>query len=120
MEETRLLGLISMRRHLFIGVPLVAEMSSGSAAARRGAAGRAGAGSAHQAARGLADAGPHGRHRLADREHRPDAGHGGPAVPLFAQLGTDASGRPWEDYGDNAIDVFDSFRRRACAAARTA
>ncbi|MGX7671411.1 hypothetical protein [Plantactinospora sp. DSM 117369] len=51
---------------------------------------------------------------------RPDAGHGGPAVPLFAQLGTDAFGRPWEDYGDNAIDVFDSFRRRACAAARTA
>jgi hypothetical protein len=48
------------------------------------------------------------------------AGRGAEAVPLFAQLGTDASGRPWEDYGDNAVDVFDSFRKRACAATETA
>ncbi|GAB3450739.1 hypothetical protein [Actinophytocola sediminis] len=44
------------------------------------------------------------------------AGRAAEAVPLFAQLGTDASGRPWEDFGDNAMDAFDSFRRRACAA----
>ncbi|MFC4857198.1 DUF4034 domain-containing protein [Actinophytocola glycyrrhizae] len=44
------------------------------------------------------------------------ADRGAEAVPLFARLGTDASGRPWEDYGDNAVDVFDSFRKRACAA----
>jgi len=44
------------------------------------------------------------------------AGRGAEAVPLFAQLGTDASGRPWEDFGDDAIAGFDSFRRRACAA----
>ncbi|MBK1789219.1 DUF4034 domain-containing protein [Prauserella cavernicola] len=44
------------------------------------------------------------------------ADRGAQAVPLFAQLGTDASGRPWEDFGDNAIDVFDSYRRRACVA----
>jgi hypothetical protein len=48
------------------------------------------------------------------------AGRGAEAVPLFAQLGIDASGRPWENFGDNAIDVFDSFRRRACAAPPTA
>lgn len=48
------------------------------------------------------------------------AGRGAEAVPLFAQLATDVSGRPWEDFGDHAIDVFDSFRRRACAAVRTA
>lgn len=48
------------------------------------------------------------------------AGRGAEAVPLLAQLSTDASGRPWEDFGDNAIDVFDSFRRRACAATGTA
>jgi hypothetical protein len=45
------------------------------------------------------------------------AGRGAEAVPLFAQLGTDASSRPWEDFGPDAIAVFDSFRRRACAAA---
>jgi hypothetical protein len=45
------------------------------------------------------------------------AGRGTEAVPLFAQLGTDASSRPWEDFGPDAIAVFDSFRRRACAAA---
>ncbi|MCD0447322.1 hypothetical protein LO763_27270 [Glycomyces sp. A-F 0318] len=45
------------------------------------------------------------------------AGRGAEAVPLFAQLGTDASGRPWQDYGPDAVAVFDGFRRRACAAA---
>ncbi|MCT2581835.1 DUF4034 domain-containing protein [Actinophytocola gossypii] len=44
------------------------------------------------------------------------ADRGAEAVPLFTQLGTDASGRPWEDFGDNAVDVFDSCRRRACTA----
>lgn len=44
------------------------------------------------------------------------SGRGAEAVPLFAQLGTDAAGRPWEDFGDNAATVFDSYRRRACAA----
>ncbi|WP_143517072.1 DUF4034 domain-containing protein [Pseudonocardia sp. MH-G8] len=48
------------------------------------------------------------------------AGRGAEAVPLFARLGIDASGRPWEDFGDNATDVFDSFRRRACADPRSA
>ncbi|MBB4908656.1 M48 family metallopeptidase [Actinophytocola algeriensis] len=33
MEDTRLLGLISTRRHLFIGAPLIAEMSSAQFAA---------------------------------------------------------------------------------------
>lgn len=33
MEDTRLLGLISTRRHMFIGAPLVAEMSSAQFAA---------------------------------------------------------------------------------------
>lgn len=46
------------------------------------------------------------------------SGRGAEAVPLFARLGTDASSRPWEDFGPDAIAVFDSFRRRACAAAR--
>ncbi|RRS01259.1 hypothetical protein [Glycomyces terrestris] len=45
------------------------------------------------------------------------AGRGAAAIPLFAQLGTDVSARPWQDYNDAAIAVFDSFRRRACAAA---
>ncbi|SDE12249.1 DUF4034 domain-containing protein [Glycomyces harbinensis] len=47
------------------------------------------------------------------------AGRGAEAVPLFAHLGVDASGRPWEDYNDDAAAVFDSFRRRACAAVRS-
>jgi hypothetical protein len=47
------------------------------------------------------------------------ADRGAEAVPLFVQLGTDASGRPWEDFGDNAVDAFESFRRRACAATST-
>ena len=44
------------------------------------------------------------------------ADRGAEAVPLFAGLGTDASSRPWEDFGPDSLDVFDSFRRRACAA----
>ncbi|WP_335986117.1 hypothetical protein [Glycomyces sp. MUSA5-2] len=46
-----------------------------------------------------------------------NAGRGAEAVPLFAQLATDASARPWEDFGPDARTVFDAYRRRACAAA---
>ncbi|MQM28116.1 DUF4034 domain-containing protein [Glycomyces albidus] len=48
-----------------------------------------------------------------------NSGRGAEAVPLFVQLGTNASARPWEDFGPDAVVVFDAFRRRACAAVRT-
>lgn len=44
------------------------------------------------------------------------AGRGAEAVPLFQQLGVDASGTPWHYWGDAAIANFDRYRRRACAA----
>ncbi len=71
-------------------------------------------------ARWLASPAGRGVHGSSDRRWAAyglvSAGRGAEAAPLFVQLGTDASGRPWEDFGDNAIDVFDAFRRRACAA----
>ncbi|GAA0942262.1 DUF4034 domain-containing protein [Pseudonocardia zijingensis] len=69
-------------------------------------------------------AGSRSVHAAADRRWAAyglvSAGRAAEAVPLFGQLGTDASGRPWEDFGDNAVDAFESFRRRACADSRTA
>lgn len=44
------------------------------------------------------------------------AGRGAEALPLFQQLGIDASGTPWHYWGDAAIANFDRYRRRACAA----
>ncbi|MEU6245984.1 DUF4034 domain-containing protein [Glycomyces sp. NPDC047010] len=46
-----------------------------------------------------------------------NSGRGAEAIPLFTQLATDASARPWQDFGPDARTVFDAFRRRACAAA---